>query len=463
LIILDSKTFIANLKTQMIGLITTIWYNLRSPRLTLILLGLLGGVLLVGLLLPQPVSQVNTEATRAAWIANLPLPVQLWGDLLFLLGFARLFQSIWFWLPLALLLLNSLLALADYTPDAWPRLRPPPPPLERQHPLAGRAEYSTRLPESPDEFLAELKNSLTQQGFFIYQSDPSNPRQVTLARRRYAWLGPTLGYAGLVGLVLAALVSHYSLQFDYLSFRPSQPVESPLFTGALSLTGVEPAQLSGQISLASAHESAEVTILNWQLYRPAFFAGVMALPLTIEPLLTVEARDNDGGLLRLIPAQQDLAPAERLSISLDSPNQPLYFSIPAHGLAFQLTPESANPNQVMMRVRHTGESASSEEIRATVGRNFELDGLTLTISPDKGLDVLVYWDLALPLYLISLCLIGVGAVFFWWQRPLLIWFVPEVKGRGGQLYGIVEKFGPVLVEDSAPFFEQLLAGESPDK
>ena len=90
-----------------------------------------------------------------------------------------------------------------------------------------------------------------------------------------------------------------------------------------------------------------------------------------------------------------------------------------------------------------------------MGQDFELDGLTITLIPDSGLDMLVYWDLALPLYLISFCLISLGMVFFWGRRPVLVWFVSEVKGRGGQLYGIVEKFGPV--EDSTPFFEQLLA------
>ncbi len=455
MIILDSKIFIANLKTKMIGLITGAWYNLRSPRLTLILLALLGGVLLVGLLLPQPVSRVSTEAARSAWIAGLPPLVQLWGNLLFLLGFAQIFQSIWFWLPLGLLLLNSLLALADYAPGAWQRLRPPAPSLEWQHPLAQRAEYSTRLPETPDEFLAELKNSLAQQGFFIYQPLPADPRIVSATRHRYAWLGPALGYAGLVGLVLAVGVSHYSLQFEYVSLQPSQAIASPLFKGTLSLSGVEPTEQSGQISLTSAHDSSKVITSTWRLYQPVFFAGTIALPLAMKPLLTVEARGSDGLLLRLIPAQQNLAPAERLSIALDPSNQPLYFSIPAQGLAFQLTQEPTSPGEILVRVRHTGELAPSEEIRATVGQDFELDGLTITLIPDSGLDMLVYWDLALPLYLISFCLISLGMVFFWWRRPVLVWFVSEVKGRGGQLYGIVEKFGPV--EDSTPFFEQLLA------
>jgi hypothetical protein len=453
LLILDSKSFITNFKTQLVGLITGVWYGLRSPRFTLLLLALLGVVWLISWWLPQQIISTNPETVRSAWVASLPPLVQVWGNLLFSLGLAQIRQSIWFWLPLALLWLNGLLALADYLPGAWQRQRPTLPTLNWQHPLARRVEFSARLPESPDQFLNQLQTTLAEQHFFIYQPNPTDPRLIGAARRRYGWLSPAMGYAGLVTLVLALLASHYFWQADRFFLWPLQPIKSPLFNHTLTLTGVEAARQSGQISVDSAQ--AEAGLLTWQLYQPSLFAKALVIPLALKPLLTVEARDANGALLRLIPAQENLGPADRLHLSLNPTNQPLYFSIPAQGLAFQLTPESAAPENVRVRVRHTGQLSAAQEIKAIVGQNFGLGGLTFTITPNFGMDVWVYRDAAWPLYLISFSLMITGSAFFWWHKPVQFWLVAEAKGRGGQLYGIVEKFGPV--DDATQFFEAMLA------
>jgi cytochrome c biogenesis protein ResB len=174
------------------------------------------------------------------WIATLPPWLQLWGEPLFLLGFSRLFQSVWFWGPLGLLLLNSMIALADYGPGAWQRLRNPPPNMKWQHPLAHRVEYADRLPDSPDQFLEGVKCSLTKKGFYLYGAGSTDERIISAARRRWAWLGPAMGYTGLIVFAIALLVSSYLLQTDRFTLLPAEPKSSALFTGEFELA--EPQQ-----------------------------------------------------------------------------------------------------------------------------------------------------------------------------------------------------------------------------
>src|SRR5262245_29110530 len=155
------------------------WQLLRQLRTTAVLLALLGLILCLGLWLPQP---SGPEVTAAIWTKTLPPWLQGRGDLLFALGFAHLFHSFWFWLPVALLLLHSLVALADYLPPSWQRFRETPADLAWQHPLAIRTEYFTRLPALPDEFLEKLKATLQAQGFTIDPTIEENQRQVSARR-----------------------------------------------------------------------------------------------------------------------------------------------------------------------------------------------------------------------------------------------------------------------------------------
>jgi hypothetical protein len=447
LLIPDSKAFVSNLHRQISSLTTSIWYGLRSPRMTGLLLLILAVVTVLSLVIPQQASPVTTSAARQAWVSNLPAAMQPWGELFYSLGFARLFDSLWFWLPLGLLLLNSLIALADYGAAAWPRLQARMPDLNRQHPLARRAEQSTRLPESPDTFLNELRTSLVAQGFYLYPPPEAEPRLIGAAQRRWAWLGPAIFYAGLLAGISGLVVSHFFLQSDTLTLWSLEPKTSSLFEGRFELKEVDPGQRIGQVEFTV--EGAESSTLTWRLYLPTFFKNTLFWPRAMESALTIEARDERGSLLRLIPSQENLFPAERLHLSLAKTDTPVYFLIPAAGLAFQIISDPNNPELFEVKVRHGSEPTPAEEIKVQAGKTFTVEGLTVIMSLNSNLLVFGYRDPALPLYGLALGFILVAGVFIFIQPPLQIWIIPEVKGRGGQLYGVVEKFGSV---DTMPQF-----------
>ncbi len=455
LLIPSSKSLVLNLQSLISNLLNTAWYALRSPRLTGALVGVLAIVGLLGWLIPQQSTPLVTDAAREVWIASLPPLLQLGGEPLFFLGFSRLFQTIWFWGPLALLLLNSLIALADYGPGSWQRLRKLTPSLAWQHPLAHRVEYARRLPESPDQFLEAVKLSLEEKGFHLYESAPTGERVVGAARRRWAWLGPVILYVGLITFIVALWLSSYLLQTDSFTLLPNGPKSSALFEGEFELVRIDSQYGLSDITFTPNGGEQPPTRLTWRLYRPTLFNRALILPTAISPILTIEARDATNALLRLIPSQENLAPAEQLHLPLDEANSPLYFLIPSAGLAFQIQPDSTSENLYHIQVRRDSELAPSTEVEARAGETFKVNEVSLTLAHHYDLKVLAHRDPALPLYLIGLVLVVVAASFIFWQSPLQLWLVPEIKGRGGQLYSVVEKYGSV--ENVPQFLDQFLS------
>lgn len=443
------KTFSSTLKAQALNLINGLWYTLRSLHLTGILIGLMALVSFLSLIIPQQI----LLGTREVWIAGLPQAIRPVGETLFFLGFANIFQSVWFWLPLALLLLNSLIALADYLPGTWPRLHSTLPPLTWQHSLAQRAEQVTRLPESPDEYLDTLKHTLQQKGFFLYQDSQTEERIIGAVQYRWTWLAPAGWYIGLLLLIIAFLLSYFFLQVDKFTLSPQEGRSSALFAGGVfELEVVNAEQGFSEVNYTSGQQ---VSKLRWQLYQPAWLNQTLILPLALEPVLTIEATDAHGKPVRLIPSQENLPPAERLHLPLADAQSPLYFLIPASGLAFQILPDSASPDELDIQVRHAAETTPSTEVKTKFGESFKVDELTVIMRRNYNLTVLARRDLALPLYLAGLILGLTATVFYFWRPPLQLWLIPEVKGRGGQLYGVVEKFGSV--KSSASFLTELWA------
>jgi len=456
LLIPTSQTPLLRLQTQLSRFLTSAWYTLRRPHTTGWLLAIWLGVLGLGLIIPQQAGLLPSDTAREAWIASLGLPAQPWGELLYALGLAHLFDSLWFWLPLGLLLLNSLIALADYGPGSWRRLQPVMPSLGWQHPLARRAEQSSRLPEAPDTFLDQLRAALTAQGFYLYPPLETETKLLGAALRRWAWLGPLVFYVALLILIAAVSLSYKFLQLDSLTLRPLEPQTSRLFPGEFELKQTFPAQHVSQVSYSS-RENGEAFLLDWQLYLPTFFDNALIWPWSMDPVITVEARDESGARLRLIPSQENLFPAERLHLSLAADNTPVYFLIPATGLAFQIVPHATDPQLFEVQVRRGSEATPAEKVEARAGQPFEVNGLALKLTRNSNVTVIVLRDPALLLYGLAGGLMGVAAIFTFWLPPVQVWFIPEVKGRGGQLYSVVERFGREAV--LPPFLELMLRPE----
>jgi hypothetical protein len=420
------------------------------------LLIILAFILVLGLLIPQ---QATLDTTVAVWTASLPLWLQAQGEPLFLLGLARIFQSLWFWIPLALLLLHSLVSVADYAWPSWQRTRPMKSltALEWQHPLAQRVEYSIRLPAAPNEYLSKLKGSLIAAGFSIDASFEEEARVVSAVRQRWGWLEILIFYGGLILLSSAFLLGHNYLTAERLTLLPLEPRTSHLFGGTLELVEIDAVNYSGVVVYRSRGDDQSFQELVWQLYRPAFFNKVLVWPAAIEPIVTIEVRNAAGEAVTLLPLLEELPPTTQLNVPLAQVAEPLYFLIPSVSLAFQISPvPGSNDDDYNVQVRRGKESSPSENRMVKLGKTFDVDGLAMTVSRNYDLKFVARRDWALLLYFVVLTLvIVISAALLFFRPPWQLWLVPEVKGRGGQLYGVVEKFGSA--RDASEFLKQLLA------
>jgi hypothetical protein len=175
----------------------------------------------------------------------------------------------------------------------------------------------------------------------------------------------------------------------------------------------------------------------------------------------VEAKDESGKPLTLFsPQPEDISPATKLNLALRTPQAPLYFVIPSASLAFQITPVST-PEGITynLQIINSSTSASPENKLIKAGETFQVDNLAITLSPNYALQVIAWRDGGWPLYLASLLgLIG-APLRLCLRPPWQVWLIPDIKGRGGQIYGVAEKLGST--KDIVPFLEQLLTRNNP--
>ena len=87
------------------------------------------------------------------------------------------------------------------------------------------------------------------------------------------------------------------------------------------------------------------------------------------------------------------------------------------------------------------------------GQPVQVEALTLLISRDYKLQAVTWRDPALIVYGLSLLLLLTGLIAYI-RPPATVWLIPEIKGRGGQLYGVMESFGAAA--GLTQFLEQLL-------
>ncbi len=431
-----------------------LWYKLRSPRLTG---GLLIGqifVLLLAVIIPQQYTSLDV-----IWMASLPIWLRSWANTLQFLGLANIFQSVWFWLLVALLLLHSLVALAEYAWPSWQRIHhsSTAKAIEWQHPLAQRVEHSVRLSDDPDEFIDQRKALLTAKKFAV-NSWPNDERMVNAVRWRWHWLAIIVFYSSLVLLSVALVLSYYFINSEMFTLSLLEAQSSQIFNGKFELTESDALNRSGIVTFTPSTPSTMGYSLFWRLYTPTFFEGVLIVPTAMEPVLSIQVQNSVGETEMLIPAQENLSPAPRLSLTLPQLDQPSYFLIPSAPLAFQVSPVTDGYN---VQVRRGAESTPSENIIITLGEPFEIDDYQVLLSLDHNLSFVARSDWWLLLiFVISITTILASAVLLFFSPPWQIWLIPDVKGRGGQLYGVVEKFWPGT--GCKEFLQQLLIEQEQD-
>jgi len=416
-----------------------LWYILRNFKTTAGLLILLALVLVVGFLLPQQQMTIAPNTTaQTVWLNNLPVWVRPAGDILYSLGFARIFYTTWFWILVALLLLNILVALADYLPGCWQRLWSTTPSVKWQHPLTRRVEYSVRLSHFPDDFTELLKVRFGRHGFSLRASFSEQQRVTAASQRRWGWLGLPLIYLGLLTLVFALLLTFFSLKTEHLTLSPLQPRPVNLLGGQLDLIGTDPDAGTSQLTFTPDDDGVE-QLLTWHHYQPSLMKNMIIFPTDGQAIITVEISDPTGGLIELDPLPENLVPTEQLQVILDDgADDSIYFTVPSMDIAVQVLPDTAS-DAFNVQIRRGDQAELIDNVLVASGQGFEIDGMTAMLTLDHSIKVMVRRDKGLPLDILAMALM-VGGGILTLLRPAVVWLIPDVKGIGGQLYGVMESF-----------------------
>jgi len=245
-----------------------LWYKLCSPHLTGGLLIGLVFVLLLNLIIPQQYATPN-----AVWTASLPIWLRSWASTFQFFGLANIFQSVWFWLLVALLLLHSLVALAEYTWPSWQRVHHSTDvtAIEWQHPLAQRVEHSVRLSATPDEFINQRKALLTAKKFTISPSSGDDERLVKATRWRWHWLAIITFYSSLLLLSLALGLSYYFINSETLTLSLLEAQPSQMFNGKFTLTESDALNRSGIVTFTPPNLACKKSTLVLATLYPHFF------------------------------------------------------------------------------------------------------------------------------------------------------------------------------------------------
>ncbi|MDX1523560.1 MAG: hypothetical protein R3264_18175, partial [Anaerolineae bacterium] len=303
-------------------------------------------------------------------------------------------------------------------------------------------EVQVRLSDTPDDFIAGRFYVLKRQGFHLQHAAGEDQRVTSAILRRWAWWGPVVFYGGVITLIGALLASSFWFQRDQVRLFSSDSIFSHTLAGSLQLQPAQPDGSTYEIRYQPGDLDQPVRNFSLQPYRPIWLRGAIVMPTALDRLLNIEVKDGSGRVLELTQLQEVLDQTERLTIPVRQLNDPLLFSIVSSDLALQISPEPFDDDRLYtLQVRQgvTGELLNDVQIR--VNEPITIASYSGLLSESYAADVIVWQDPAWWLYPLAGLLILVGAVSTRFFPPVVVWLIPEIKGRGGQLFGVVETFG----------------------
>jgi len=425
------------------------WSIFRAPETFILVLILLAAVLSLALIIPQQPSELTNasgDEIESEWIVTLPPFYQRTAPILTALGFFRLFETAWFWLPLAFLVLVSLVVLADYAPLIWHRLhqgggqRPEPQP----HPFNWSLSDIIQVP-APSEAnksaasgspLTYLQGQLEQKGYRIQVTH--DEQQLVVTRFSYRWGAPILVMAGilliLIGLVIQALwgsrqVLDLSITDQNIGLLDDQRIRVQTFRPTL-----DPFQhlVGGEVTLLINGEES----LTWQLYHPYRFEDWWIIPGGIQPGAQIDLSQNRG-------------PIETIRPVFPNEIQPAYFIYREQNLRFALHYRATldGPDYLLTLPRQP----NGPEINQS-GRTFTVPALNLVgrASIKETLRLRAYHLPGLGPILGGIIMATLGLVLLSLSSPSVMWLTLVTKGRGSRIDVVAETLRTMPPQEDDP-------------
>lgn len=409
------------------------WSLLRTPETLTIALLVLAVILSIAFIIPQQPNTVTSNNEFTLWVASLPRFYQESVEFFRVLGLFRIVDTVWFWFPIAGLVLICLITLADYLPLVWTRLRPKWPDLITLQPYPFNRQWRQTIrvpsPSNTNESaasstpLARLRANLENEGYRVRLTDDTSQLRAVYASHR--WIGPALVLLGLLFLSLGLLIQslwgnrqtlNVVIGSESAAVVANQPIQIKRFTPTLD----EFKQIiGGELTL----DLGQTDTLTWQLHRPYRVQGWWIIP-------------GDIQIIAQITLQQNQDPNETVDLTFSEPTTPAEFSSPEQDLLFALR-YLPGPNRPDYELKLIGVSESVPEPPQILqdGPAFSVPEFNLKgkISINEVLLLQAYQLPSVGVTGSGLLMIAVGLVILTLSPPSIVWLQMITRGRGSRI------------------------------
>lgn len=409
--------------------ITSIWLFLRSPGIFGAVVGLTFLAALLSIIIPQrPATVGDSPNNFIIWVSSLPPFFRQNIQFFETTGLFNIYQTVWFWLPAALLTLVCLIILADSIGPTRQRLKPATPEqLLVPHPLSRYRAQTIRLNAPQDAAqgtsaaapLTEMKGALQANG---YRISAATETQVIATRNPGRWSGPVWLATGLLLLLSGAMLQSVGGQSSgvMLSAKNSAPAMlagQPVRLEAFLPQGDRAGNLTGgEVMLAFGKE----TPIQQMLYRPFYRQGWWILPARLQPQARV-----------IFALKQD---AEEIDLVFQSPNKPVQFKHTTQDLIFTLF-YKVEDGKSDYRLTVVNSKPGAPILVAKNNTKFAIADLDLNgnIFVEDRVLVRAAKLPGLPFFLLGIAMLLTGLILMLLPKPALIRLDVVTKGRGSRI------------------------------
>jgi len=415
------------------------WSVLRTPETFTLSLIVLAAILSLGSLIPQQPPALTGDRDFAAWLTDQPALYQALIPILRPIGLFQVFESTWFWLPVAWFLFVCLVTAADYLPFLNRLSRKNPSvsagDLGPSHPFKDQTATSRLVPAPSDAGksaasslpLAQVQTQLEAEAYHTILNQEQQTLTATRHQRR--WWGPMLIIIGIIfilaGSVIQALWGHRQtfelpLKGNNVAYLGTDPISIRSFTPQSDTF----ARLVGGQAVV---DIGEVKNRQWQLHRPYRHQQWWLILAGLRPNIRIDLAQSNQS-------------AETMGPQFENTLHPASFTTADGRLGFELHYmfTSSEPDYRLQLTHWPGQSDRSPEVAPKVIR----EGSTFTV-PSLGLQgrAIVDQKIQMRAYqlpglwpgLIGLLTIIGGLAWLAGPPPVILWVSMVTKGRGSRL------------------------------
>jgi cytochrome c biogenesis protein len=329
------------MRTDVLGIL---WRFFSSRRLTLVLLTAIALVVSISAILPQIPQAIAVGSSQyGRWHAEMRAHYLQWADVFEALGLFSVYDSLWFKVPLSLLILNLAVCAVERFEAAfyWPKLL-----NEEFDHVFKKAPWSQRFvtPGRLNSAIESLSALLERHRYHV-EVDEGDERSY-LAAWRFSWArwGSVVAHLGMIIAIIGLLVGRrFAWREEGIVLSPGETYQIQ-HAQSVSLR-LEDFEADLYPDGAPQFYRSEVTILEQEddvltgvvaPNAPLTYRGMAVYQQSHGPLITIKGLDAQGEPISLQALALDSTLQEQAILRFSEEDNEGYAAVPAENLILRL-------------------------------------------------------------------------------------------------------------------------------